>query len=369
MKTTAVAGRVKTRQSGPEILRIVLMVMIVGYHFLVYGNDYSYLPATSPDVFFLHILQAGGKLGVDGYVLISGYFLVGRRFTARRLLRVWLPVITFSLTIPVVFACVAPGSVTGPEWLTAFFPVVYGIWWFATAYVMLYLLSPVLNLLIRNLDRRRYALLVIGATLVLSVIPTIINREIIGGDVVWFAYLYLLAGFLKLYAMPWAFRWRWAALAVAVLAYLTPALVLPLYSVFPVPVEWQNYLQPGLTTQTRLPILVAACGLVVFAVTSRLRAIPAVNYLAGLTFGVYLVHDHYLVREWLWKTVFVPQPGAAGWGLAGFALGSIAVVFVTASIIEALRQQLVERPLLIGLSRVRPTRWLPPRLRRWLQPQ
>lgn len=369
VKTAGASGRATSRQSGPEILRIVLMVMIVGYHFLVYGNDYSYLPPTSPDSFFIHLLLSGGKLGVDGYVLISGYFLVGRRFTIRRLFRVWLPVITFSLAIPLVFAWVQPGSVSGPNWLTAFFPVIFGIWWFATAYVLLYLLSPVLNLLIENLDRRHYAILIVAATLILSVIPTLINREIVGGDLVWFAYLYLLAGFVKLYGMAWAHRWRWGALAVAGLAYLTPAVVLPMYALFPVPVEWQTYLQPGLTTQTRLPMLIAAGGLVLFAVTSKLRPIPAVNYVAGLTFGVYLVHDHYLVRDWLWKTVFVPPPGADGWGLVGFAAGSISVVFLAAAAVEAVRQQLIERPLLTGVSRVKPIRWLPPRLQRWLQPQ
>ena len=70
------SGVVDSRYSNIELLRIVSMFMIISQHFGMYsGFDFS-----ESDSFlnyaWVRFLQFGGKIGVNIFVLIAGYFLV-----------------------------------------------------------------------------------------------------------------------------------------------------------------------------------------------------------------------------------------------------------------------------------------------------
>lgn len=69
----------KQRNSNIELLRIVAMLMIVAHHFSVHGG-FSFDPSRiSVNLIWIQFLQLGGKVGVDIFILISGYYLVSRK--------------------------------------------------------------------------------------------------------------------------------------------------------------------------------------------------------------------------------------------------------------------------------------------------
>ena len=68
----------KERSSNFELLRIVSMIGIVFHHFLNYSlgyNEFTYDTIT-PNSAFAAIFYLLGKIGVNIFVLISGYFLI-----------------------------------------------------------------------------------------------------------------------------------------------------------------------------------------------------------------------------------------------------------------------------------------------------
>ena len=67
------------RQSNFELLRIISMILIIAHHYAIHGGFELSKQAFSAQLFFLQVLSYGGKLGVNLFVLISGYFLVTSR--------------------------------------------------------------------------------------------------------------------------------------------------------------------------------------------------------------------------------------------------------------------------------------------------
>ena len=63
----------KLRNSSFELLRIISMLLIVAHHFVVHGK-FDLTSMFNKNIFFLQSLSMFGKLGVNLFVLISGYF-------------------------------------------------------------------------------------------------------------------------------------------------------------------------------------------------------------------------------------------------------------------------------------------------------
>lgn len=143
------------------------------------------------------MLSFGGKLGVNCFVLITGYFMVHGHLKVQSLLRVMLQTWFYSFAILAISAIAQPDLVTPERLREAVTPITSGEYWFITCYLALMVASPFLNVLYRNLgDSGRRSLMVIGFV-VLSAIPTITTYNPIGSDLVWFFYLYLMGGWLR----------------------------------------------------------------------------------------------------------------------------------------------------------------------------
>ena len=70
------------RSSNFELLRIICMVLIVAHHFACHSDFSSTISSLNNAV--IKTLIIGGRLGVNVYVLISGYFLINSKFKINR---------------------------------------------------------------------------------------------------------------------------------------------------------------------------------------------------------------------------------------------------------------------------------------------
>lgn len=90
------------RNANIELLRIVSMVLIVLFHFSVHGTWPEGGPLASDTA--VEMLSFGGKLGVNCFVLITGYFMVHGHLKVQSLLRVMLQTWFYSFAILAISA-------------------------------------------------------------------------------------------------------------------------------------------------------------------------------------------------------------------------------------------------------------------------
>lgn len=68
------------RNSGIEALRIIAMLMIIAYHYLVHGKAIE----TGGTKIFLECASLWGKAGVNLFCLIMGYFGIQSKFKVKK---------------------------------------------------------------------------------------------------------------------------------------------------------------------------------------------------------------------------------------------------------------------------------------------
>lgn len=141
------------RNANIELLRIVSMVLIVLFHFSVHGTWPEGGPLASDTA--VEMLSFGGKLGVNCFVLITGYFMVHGHLKVQSLLRVMLQTWFYSFAILAISAIAQPDLVTPERLREAVTPITSGEYWFITCYLALMVASPFLNVLYRNLSIAR----------------------------------------------------------------------------------------------------------------------------------------------------------------------------------------------------------------------
>ena len=95
------------RDSGPELLRILAMLLIVSSHFSLHSGlplEGGYAGTHPFNVLWAQWLAFGGKLGVDIFVMISGYFLIAKCAHLKSLLRLILTTAFYGGVIYCIYA-------------------------------------------------------------------------------------------------------------------------------------------------------------------------------------------------------------------------------------------------------------------------
>ena len=186
----------KTRTSGIELLRIVSMLMITLHHLaMTYGIDSTNLYIRLWAQFFF----VGGKVGVNCFVLIAGYFLYSSKFRFERILKLHQQIILYGVGCIIIGIIVIPETIGLQAILKAFLPVIFNHYWFITTYIGLICFSPFINFLIDKLSYKQHSILILVCLLLFSVIPTFTAQVPYNDNLSWFCFLYILAAYFKKY--------------------------------------------------------------------------------------------------------------------------------------------------------------------------
>lgn len=128
----------KTRNASFELLRIICMFMIVYYHLFVKIDYMSVIksPEYSTILYPLHI-------AVVCFVLISGYFRI--KLSCHKLLKFLIQVLFYNVLAYGIYVFLS-GGFSIKDFLFSFLPFSHNQdLWFVRTYLMLMLISPILN--------------------------------------------------------------------------------------------------------------------------------------------------------------------------------------------------------------------------------
>lgn len=301
------------RQAGFELLRIVAMLMIISLHYLVKGGvavPFPFAAKENPVGVLAWLIEAFCIVAVNCYVLLSGYFLTESGWKPGRIGTLVGQVLFYSVLIPVFLLAIGASAVSQAgvyDWLGFVFPFGMEHYWFATAYLLMYLFAPFLAAGMETMSRRKLetviVLLLAFFSLEKTILPVCLVTDRYGYDFGWFLCLFLVAGYIRKYGIKWLEKQSHAVagyvafcLWIWILALFSNTLGAGGRSAF-------IYYADMLYSYNHLLCLAGSVSLFYVFKNMRVREgrfADGVRRFAPCTFGVYLLHEHELVRyEWM----------------------------------------------------------------------
>lgn len=333
----------RSRNTGVELLRLFSMLLVLMLHILGQGGVLAAAAPLSRTYAAAWLLETAAYCAVDCYALLSGYVSVTSGSRSARLVRVWMQVAFYTLSVTAVFFLSRPEMRSARLVVNAVFPVLTRQYWYVTAYFGLFLFLPYINRLLLTLERAALRRLAATVFLVFSVLPVLSARDLFqtswGYSFLWLAALYVLGACLRL--SDAGERWPKSRflLLYALCVVLAWGGKLTLDILWPARAAAAGGLIVGYTSP---PILLSAVCLLLFF--SRLRVPPAAARLllplASASFGVYLIHTQPLI----WNSLLAGRfTGFGGMGAAALTVsvpGAAAGIYLACAAAELLRQRL-----------------------------
>lgn len=343
--------QVRARSSNFELLRILSMFLIVMHHYSAQGVGGLAEHALTANKTLEYIFSLGGKIGVNCLILITGYFLVGASIKYMKLLKLVFEVFFYSVLCMLIFYSLGLSAFDPKVVKESLFPLTFDMYWFATAYAVLYLLSPFVNLLIRGLNRNNHFKLILLLVVLWSVLPALTFGQAPGySSLGWFFLLYLIGAYIKLYPHQFFGNLK-ITLPAACLSYgviISSVIVLDYLglrnSYF---AEHATYLRE----MNMFPTLLCSISLFLIFKNLNIGKLKVINTIAASTFGVYLIHNNYFVGPYLWQKVFYNASYLDSPYLLPHAIFTVIIVFCGCTVIDQIRLNLLEKPLFGLLGR------------------
>lgn len=341
-----------TRNSNLEILRIICMILIVAHHYVVHGGFIFGYDVTVNRI-FLEFLSFGGKLGVNCYVLITGYFLSGIKGKRwKSTLKLWIQATVYSLVIYMIALITGVARQNIGILITYLFPILYEVWWFTSIYFVLVLIAPVINIFINSVTQEQFKKSLILMIVISYVIPTLsffgvtTNMQI--NNTMLFVVLYLIAAYIRKYGIKKNIKWSelfWTTILIQNIYICVMDLL---------GIGWDYFAQRAmLLTYDMHSFLLLVMSIALFCCFANKKEFynPYINKIAATTFGVYLIHDNPFVRNYLWQKLLHQSTLQESRWLILHAFVSVIVVYFICSFFSWLYNVTLGKLMMILLNR------------------
>lgn len=333
------------REYGLDLLRGLSMLFVIVIHFVGHGGLGTAYPSGSVANLVVSWAEIAAYPAVDCFVLLSGYLLCCLPFKLSRIVRTWTAAFFWSVAIQSLFFCLRPETVTTGTALYMLLPVLSETYWFLNAYIVMMLVSPVLNRLLRDMPQWQLRGLLLAALAVFCVAPLLaLGNDVFktqnGYSFTWFLVLYLWGGYIRLYCPKSTVRKNWKPLLGYVVLVTGHLLWMRLTEILipniPVSGIFMKY--------TSVPVFGSALCLLQFfrsvQIPAGSRRAQFLENISPLIFGVCLIHDNPLIQEYLMKGRFC-NAGQMSWeGAVLVVSGAVLGIFVLCICLEWLRSLL-----------------------------
>ncbi|MFV0341455.1 MAG: acyltransferase family protein [Anaerocolumna sp.] len=314
------------RNTNIELLRIISMILIIMHHYSIHG-DFDFSNDLTINKIVVQLLAMGGKLGVNLFILITGYFMINSSFTLKKLIKIVLEVQFYSILFAFIFMCFGLSDFNIKELIKSIFPLIFSRYWFATNYVLLYLLSPFINKFLTSIEVDVYNRLLGVVIFIWVIIPTFTGAEFGLSNLVWFIVVYSFGAYFKLYSSKYVENNR-LNLIIAFITYAMILLSVILFNLLGLKIAFFGSNATYFMAYNKLPLVVCSVTLFLGFKGMKIKNNKFINIIATSIFSVYLIHDNYFMRPFIWNSIFKNRNYQDSPLLIIHAMCTIFIVFV-----------------------------------------
>lgn len=241
-----------------------------------------------------------GKIGVNIFVLISGFFLINSKFKVRKFIKIIFQVLFYSVSILFVNIIVNKEItfIMVVKTITSFM----SLYWFISIYIAIYLLSPFINKLIKSINKLALRNLILILVFLFVIVPTFIGLDIFMGELQWFLLMYLVGAYIQLYDKDYSDK-RKLYIAIACIIFAIEIIVgVVLSNKISNPKEFLECMM-FLGQMNFLPITIISILIFLIFKDIKMKNNNYINKLSQGSFAVYLFHDNPYIRAIIWKNL------------------------------------------------------------------
>lgn len=326
------------RKNNIELLRIIAMFFIITFHY-VYKSGYVMESLTLSSV-LIKSFYFVGEVGVNIFILITGYFMIQSKYKIKKVIHLILEIYFY------YFLCYFIAIKLG---LSVFsfsnlFPIFSNYYWFASAYILLYLLSFYLNICISHMNKRTYQNLLCLLLFIFSIFPTILGvlkntTEFFFyySRFIWFIVLYLIGAYVKLYGIKILqnkkIRRKAILITIGFMVLSVVCIYLCKYSFNFMKSLEEAYFWPPNT----IPIVFLSICIFLSFLDLKVKSYKWIGKIASTTLGIYLLHDG-MLQGYIWNTIFKSSIYINRNGAIFYILFSSVAIFIVGAFIDLIRQ-------------------------------
>lgn len=308
--------RDKERNSNIELLRIIAMIMILGYHFIAHGV----INITSEDKYVIwsngslinsiasSLFTPGGGIGVGVFFIISGFFNSNK--THINIKRTASETVFYSVILTLAYIClklshISFSSLSISESLLICFkslliPITSGEYWFVLVYLIITILAPLINPYLQRVSSKGFLIIVIAwwvfwySAASLGAIFFPLERGL---------FFYVLGAYLKrITSKQSSSKGNKYLIALVIIWTMGVALNYYLGMISVGEFSLKNQLLWKLIQLIITSVIdpLGAVFLFLAFATRSFKANKCINTVGKCTFGVYLLHDSPLFRDSIW---------------------------------------------------------------------
>lgn len=299
----------KERNSNFDLLKIISMLMIILWHFLIHGkildntigNLHKFL------MFVMNILV----VHVNSFVLVTGYFQYKKNFKLSKIFSLNNAVWFYKTLILLIFISFGLQQFSDYEIFKNLMPFNYNDYWFIMIYTFLYLCSPLLNIIIEKISKKQYQFLLFIMFFIISFLATISNQEIFnngnGYSLVNFVFLYFIGAYISKYGIKNLEKNnKYTMLYLFILIICNTGITYYFQNLTTTNfylIRLQNSII-GSKYGYATPFVILQSILYFYIFKNLHIKSKILRYISSTTIGIYLIHDNVYVRNYIYLNVF-----------------------------------------------------------------
>jgi hypothetical protein len=302
---------------------------------------------TSLRSIYYYVFGAWGKVGINCFILITGYFMCKSDITLQKFLKLLFEVLFYMVVVNAILI------ISGVE------PLSVGAIWsdmqlmtdvsscFTSCFIIFYLFIPFLNILIRNMTREQHLCLIILCLTVFTGVSSLMLGKVEMNYVVWFCVLYLISSYIRLYQHIKNVRWGRVMVGMIFLSMASIVGLLFLGDILDKSLPQYFFLNDA----NKILAVASAVSMFMYFKELRIPQSKIINRVAQSCFGVLLIHANSDgMRQWLWRDMLDVADHYYTDTFVLHSILSVVGIYIVCTVIDQIRIGLIEKPFFKWLT-------------------
>lgn len=281
------------RNSNIEMLRIISMLLIVAHHFTLHGYEITKLEF-SYNKLILDFFVLGGKVGVNIFIIVSSFYLIDKKYSFEKLLK-----LIFSVKFYAIFflfiGVIVKVRINVIAVLESIFPIIYQLYWFISGYIILYAISPILNISLESLNKEKLKILVVISLIIYSFINVFLGATLFFSSIIWFIILYIITYYIKIYINLNSFNSN-KIIVVSLLSYVCIYLSVIIFDILGNRYMVLRQHMLYFAKENSIFTVISAFGFFLYFIKRKRFYSKIINYISSGTLAIYMIHENIFVR-------------------------------------------------------------------------